>query len=142
MSNVKLYDHSLLIDIHGFEKKRRPSGFRDVDIILGTNNLEAFFSEPIPKREWGNNIRGKIIQKFTELNIPIAPGHPTRKEYVLKGGLITKKYGASQIHRSQALQIEFSDSIRLYDKELRKVVITTLAEVFSEYLESPNYLSL
>ncbi|MHA2049759.1 MAG: hypothetical protein ACW986_09115 [Promethearchaeota archaeon] len=139
MNNIKLYNRSLLIDIHGFEKEKRPVGFRDVDIILGTNNLKSFFPEPVPKKDWGNNIRGKIIQKLTELGIPIAPGHPTRKEYVLKGGLITKKYGASQILKSQAMQIEFSDKIRLQDKELRKRVLNTLAEVFSEYLTSVNY---
>jgi N-formylglutamate amidohydrolase len=137
MSNLKLYSRSLLVDIHGFEKERRPVGFRDVDIILGTNNLKSFFPEPVPKREWGNTIRGKIIQKLTDLSIPIAPGHPTRKEYVLKGGLITKIYGASQIQRSQAMQIEFSDKIRLYDKELRNLVLKTLAEAFSEYLIKP-----
>ncbi len=139
MRNIKLFNRSLLIDVHGFEKEKRPIGFRDVDIILGTNNLKSFFPEPVPKKEWGNNIRGKIIQKFIELSIPIAPGHPTRKEYVLKGGLITKKYGASQIPRSQAMQIEFSDKIRLYDKDLRNEVLKALAEAFSDYLGVSSY---
>ena len=65
-NNLKMYNRSFLIDIHGFEKENRPPGYRDVDVILGTNNLESFFPEPIPKRNWGKNIRGKIIQKFLE----------------------------------------------------------------------------
>ncbi len=129
LSNLKLYNSSLLIDIHGFEKNKRPPGFRDVDIILGTNNLASFFSEPIIKKDWGDNIRGKIIQKFLDLKIPIAPGHPKRKEYVLTGGYITKKYGASQIPQSQAIQIEFSDKIRIQDQVLRELVLNSLAEI-------------
>jgi len=134
MNNLKLFNNSLLIDIHGFEKNKRPPGFRDVDIILGTNNLESFFIEPVLKRDWGNNIRGKIIQKFLELEIPIAPGHPKRREYVLTGGYITKKYGASQIPKSQAIQIEFSDKIRIKDQELRELVLNSLADILVKNL--------
>lgn len=134
MNNLKLFNSSLLIDIHGFEKNKRPPGFRDVDIILGTNNLESFFVEPVLKRDWGNNIRGKIIQKFLELKIPIAPGHPKRREYVLTGGYITKKYGASQIPKSQAIQIEFSDKIRIKDQELRELVLNSLAKILVKNL--------
>ena len=134
LDNLKLFYHSLLIDIHGFEKEKRPPGFRDVDIILGTNNLKSFFLEPILRRDWGNNIRGKIIQKFLELEIPIAPGHPKRREYVLTGGYITKKYGASQIPKSQAIQIEFSDKIRIQDQELRELVLDSLADIFVKNL--------
>jgi len=134
MNNLKLFNSSLLIDIHGFEKNKRPPGFRDVDIILGTNNLESFFVEPVLKRDWGNNIRGKIIQRFLELKIPIAPGHPKRREYVLTGGYITKKYGASQIPKSQAIQIEFSDKIRIQDQELRELVLNSLADILVKNL--------
>jgi len=132
--NLKLLDHSLLIDIHGFEKKNRPSGYRDVDIILGTNNFKTLFLEPILRKDWGNNIRGKIIKKFLELEIPIAPGNPKRREYVLTGGYITKKYGASQVPKSQAIQIEFSDKIRLQDQKLRELVLNSLAEIFVKNL--------
>jgi len=127
IDNLKLFNRSLLIDIHGFEKDKRPQGFRDVDIILGTNNLESFFSEPLLRRDWGNNIRGKIIQKFIDLGISIAPGHPKRREYVLTGGYITKNYGASQIPKSQAMQIEFSDRIRIKDHKMREIVLNALA---------------
>ncbi|MFX1391138.1 MAG: hypothetical protein ACFE9Z_13820 [Promethearchaeota archaeon] len=133
--NLQIFDKCLLIDIHGFEKKDRPSGFRDVEIILGTNNLKSFFPNPIPKRDWGNNIRAKIIKAFLELNIPIAPGHPRRREYVLTGGYITKKYGASHIPKNQTIQIEFSDNLRLYNNDLRRITLKTLADVlFQEYL--------
>jgi hypothetical protein len=101
---------------------------------LGTNNLESFFSEPIRRENWGDNIRGKIIQKFLELKIPIAPGHPKRREYVLTGGYITKKYGASQIPQSQAIQIEFSDKIRIQDQVLRELVLNSLAEILVKHL--------
>ena len=134
MGNLKLFNSSLLVDIHGFEKNKRPPGFRDVDIILGTNNLESFFVEPVLKRDWGNNIRGKIIQRFLELKIPITPGHPKRREYVLTGGYITKKYGASQIPKSQAIQIEFSDKIRIQDQELRELVLNSLAKILVKNL--------
>jgi N-formylglutamate amidohydrolase len=132
LHNLKVYNHSLLIDLHGFEKASRPPGFRDVDIVLGTNNLESFFPAKVPKKEWGKNIRGKIVQKFLDLDIPIAPSHPTRSEYVLTGGYITKKYGASQIPKSQAIQIELSDRIRLKDRGLREIVLDALAQILFE----------
>ncbi|MFX1344373.1 MAG: hypothetical protein ACFFAI_04655 [Promethearchaeota archaeon] len=136
LHNLKLYNHSLLIDLHGFEKASRPSGFRDVDIVLGTNNLDSFFPEKVPKKDWGKNIRGKIVQKFLELNIPIAPSHPRRSEYVLTGGYITKKFGASQIPKSQAIQIELSDRIRIKDTELRETVLDALAQILFEDLKN------
>ncbi len=130
LENLRSFNQSLLIDIHGFEKKNRPSGFRDVELIFGTNNLESFYSETLPKKSLDSNLRGNLINKFLELNIPIAPGHPKRKEYVLTGGYITKQYGASHIPKSKAIQIEFSDRVRLFDKDLRNVVLLTLAEIF------------
>ncbi|UCD01551.1 MAG: N-formylglutamate amidohydrolase [Promethearchaeota archaeon] len=134
-SNLASHGRSLLIDIHGFEKKSRPPGFRDVDLILGTNNLESLFSKSIPKRDWGKNIRGKIIQKFLQLDIPIAPGHPRRREYVLTGGYITQRYGASHfLEDSKTIQIEFSDRIRIYDKQFRELVLKTLANILFENL--------
>ena len=134
-NNLKKYNRSLLIDIHGFEKDNRPPGFRDVEVILGTNNLRSFFPESIPKRNWANNIRGKIIQKFLELDIPIAPGHPRRKEYVLIGGYITRSYGASYIPKSQTIQIEISDRIRIHDKELREIATKILVDILFEDLK-------
>ncbi|MFX0136839.1 MAG: N-formylglutamate amidohydrolase [Candidatus Hodarchaeota archaeon] len=134
-SNLKSHGRSLLIDIHGFEKKSRPLGFRDVDVILGTNNLESLFAESIPKRDWGKNIRGKIIKKFLQLRIPIAPGHPRRREYVLTGGYITQRYGASHfLAGSKTIQIEFSDKIRIYDGELRETVLKALTSILLEDL--------
>ncbi|MHA2009620.1 MAG: hypothetical protein ACXABO_19730 [Promethearchaeota archaeon] len=135
LDNLQVYGRSLLIDIHGFEKDKRPSGFRDVELILGTNNLESFYNEPMPRKCWGNNFRGKLIRKFNELQIPLAPGTPKRREYVLTGGYITKKYGASQIPNSQTLQIEFSDRIRIYDGELRKIVLHALIEIIFEEMK-------
>jgi len=134
IGNIKQFNYSLLIDLHGFEKDKRPTGFRDVDIILGTNNLGSFFSEPILKKDWDKNFRGKMIKKFLDLNIPIAPGHPRRREYVLTGGFIIQQYGASNVHKSQAIQIEISDKIRLYDNELKSIVLTVLTDVISEEL--------
>lgn len=134
MANLTFFTRSLLIDIHGFEKNKRPPGFRDVDIILGTNNLESFFFEPIHRKNWGNNLRGEIIQKFLDLEIPIAPSHPKRKEYVLTGGYITKMYGASQIPKSQAIQIEFSDRIRIQDHEVREIVLNALSDILVKNL--------
>ncbi|MFX1322035.1 MAG: hypothetical protein ACFFAQ_10365 [Promethearchaeota archaeon] len=134
LENITIFDNSLLLDIHGFEISNRPSGFRDVDLILGTNNLESFFSKPIPKRLWGNNIRGIIIKKFLALKIPIAPGHPRRREYALAGGYITQLYGTSNILKSKTMQIEFSDRIRIFNKKLKKIVLKTLAEIIvNEY---------
>ncbi len=140
LTNLNKFNHSLLIDIHGFERDARPQGFRDVDIILGTNNLESLFSEPIKKRDWDKNVRGKIIEGMIQLGIPVAPGHPRRKEYVLTGGYITTQYGASRFSKSQAIQIEFSDRIRLYDKFLRERVINTLARVLFEVIHESNQL--
>lgn len=134
-SNLESHGRSLLIDIHGFEKDDRPQGFRDVEVILGTNNLNSISSKPITKKDWGKNIRGKIIKRFLDLDISIAPGHPRRREYVLTGGFITRQYGASHLKsKSQAIQIEFSDRIRLYDQELRDLVLKTLTEVLIENL--------
>jgi len=127
--NLETFNRSVLIDIHGFEKDKRPKGFRDVELILGTNNLESLYPNSIPKRDWGKNLRGKIVKEFNNLNIAIAPGHHLRREFVLTGGYITTKYGASKIKNSQTIQIEFSDKIRLHDKELRNIVLSTLTEL-------------
>jgi len=130
--NLNKFKRSLLIDIHGFEKNKRPKGFRDVELVLGTNNLESMFKDKIPKKDWGKNFRGKIVKKFNELNIPIAPGHHNRKEYVLTGGYIIQQYGTSRIKNSQAIQIEFSDTIRLYNDQLREKSLNSLAQLFFE----------
>ncbi|MFX1258298.1 MAG: hypothetical protein ACFFAN_10585, partial [Promethearchaeota archaeon] len=121
--NLKLYNRSLLIDIHGFDKNKRPAGYRNVELVLGTNNLKSITNIPVSKRDRNNNIRGKIIKKFLELKIPIAPAYPRRNEYVLIGGYTIQQYGAVQIPNSQAIQIEFSDRVRLYDKELKEKVL-------------------
>ena len=127
--NINKFKRSLLIDIHGFEKNKRPNGFRDVELVLGTNNLESMFSTVLPKKDWGKNLRGDIIKKFNELDIPIAPGHPRRREYVLTGGYIINTYGASRIKNSQTIQIEFSDKIRLKDNILKEKVLDVLAQL-------------
>jgi len=49
---------------------------------------------------------------------------------VLTGGYIVQNYGASRIENSQAIQIEFSDTIRLYDEELREKTLNSLAHLF------------
>ena len=69
-SNLESHSRSLLIDIHGFEKKSRPPGFRDVELILGTNNLKTL-SKSLPKRDWDKNIRGKIIKKSMKRTIEL-----------------------------------------------------------------------
>ncbi|MBY9020840.1 MAG: N-formylglutamate amidohydrolase [Candidatus Lokiarchaeota archaeon] len=130
--NLSEFKRSLLIDIHGFDKSKRPKGFRDVELVLGTNNLKSLFKNKIKNQDRGKNFRGKIVKKFNELNIPIAPGHPKRREYVLTGGYIVQNYGASRIKDSQAIQIEFSDTIRLYDKMLREKTLNSLAQLFFE----------
>ncbi|MHA1282670.1 MAG: hypothetical protein ACTSQG_11850 [Promethearchaeota archaeon] len=134
-SNIIKYGRSILIDVHGFEKNKRPSGFREVELILGTKNLKSLFNRPVLKRDWDKNIRGKIIKKCKENGISIAPGHPRRKEYVLTGGFITEFYGASNFKGSQAIQIEFSDDIRLYNNNLRKKIIKIISEtLYSEII--------
>ncbi|MHA1344576.1 MAG: N-formylglutamate amidohydrolase [Promethearchaeota archaeon] len=133
--NLEIFNRSLLIDIHGFESDKRPPGFRDVELILGTNNLKTLFPEPIPKREQDKNVRGKIVKRFNNIGVQIAPGHHLRREYVLTGGYITKKYGATNIKNSQSIQIEFSDKIRIHDKELRSRVLFNLAEIIIHELE-------
>ncbi len=130
--NLNKFKRSLLIDIHGFDKAMRPTGFRDVELVLGTNNLETMFKDKISKQDRDKNLRGKIVKKFNELNIPIAPGHPRRREYVLKGGYIVQNYGASRIEDSQAIQLEFSDTVRLYDEELREKALNSLAHLLFE----------
>jgi N-formylglutamate amidohydrolase len=132
--NLQKFHYSLLIDVHGFESHKRPRGYRDVDMILGTDNLKTMFSKPVPKKNWNKNIRGKIINKFLELNIPIAPGRQRREEYVLTGGFTVLKYGASQIPHSQAIQIEFSDRIRYIDEDLKTRTVRSLAELLYDEL--------
>ncbi|MBY8979887.1 MAG: hypothetical protein KGD72_05820 [Candidatus Lokiarchaeota archaeon] len=127
--NLGKFNRSVLVDIHGFEKKRRPIGFRDVELVLGTNNLKSMFSTVLPKKDWGKNLRGNIIRKFNELDIAIAPGHPRRREYVLTGGYIVNNYGARKIKNSQTIQIEFSDKIRLKDNILKEKVLDVLAQL-------------
>jgi len=136
--NLEHFKTSLLIDIHGFEKDKRPKGFRDVDLILGSNNLKTILGNNVPRRFWKQNIRGRIIKKYLNLNISIAPEHPLRREYILTGGYITKKYGASKIYNSRTLQIEFSDKIRLYDDKLKEIVLSTLVEALCDEIRNNN----
>jgi N-formylglutamate amidohydrolase len=139
--NLRYFNWSLLIDVHGFEKDKRPEGYRDVELILGSNNMKSMYSIPPPKKFWKKSFRGKIIKKFNKLNIPIAPGSHLRKEYVLTGGFITTQYGASKIPNSQTLQIEFSDRIRIYDDDLKRLILKTLAQlVYEEIVESRNII--
>ena len=127
--NLDKFNKSLLVELHGFEKKKRPIGFRDVELVLGTNNFKSMFSPILPKKDWGKNLRGNIIKKFNELNVAIAPGHPRRREYVLTGGYIITNYGARRIKNSQTIQIEFSDKIRLKDDILKEMVLDVLAKL-------------
>ena len=134
-TNLQAFNSSFLIDIHGFERNKRPEGYRDVDLVLGSNNLGTLYAFPIPKKHWGKNIRGKIVKAFNKEGILIAPGHHLRKEYVLTGGYITTKYGASNILNSQSIQIEFSDRVRISDYSLRKLVLKTLARtLYDNYI--------
>ncbi len=133
--NIHKFNYSLLVDIHGFERHKRPPGFRDVDLIIGTDNLRSLYSTPISRKEWSETLRGKLVKKFIELTIPIAPGHPNRKEYILTGGFITSAYGASQIIKSRAMQIEFSDRIRVQDTHLKKKVLKALTSVLIEEIQ-------
>ncbi|MFO8018977.1 MAG: N-formylglutamate amidohydrolase [Promethearchaeia archaeon] len=125
--NIKKYGTSYLIDIHGFEKDKRPSGFRDVDIVLGTLNLKSLFQRRIPKKDRDKNIRGRVIKECLEEKIAVAPSRPRRKEYVLKGGYITQQYGAKTIKDSRAMQIELSDAVRLYNDTLSAKVMQILS---------------
>jgi N-formylglutamate amidohydrolase len=134
--NLKKFNYSLLVDIHGFEKNKRPQGFRDVEIVLGTDNLNSLFPEPVPKKEWDRNIRGKLIDRFLEQNIPIAPSDSKRKEYILTGGFIVQEYGASKLKGSQTIQIEFSDEIRINNENLKKKVIHSISEVLLNHILS------
>ncbi|MBD3256532.1 MAG: hypothetical protein GF383_15660 [Candidatus Lokiarchaeota archaeon] len=134
--NLKTYGKSLLIDIHGFEKYKRPEGYREVEIVLGTNNLKSITVQELKKRDKNKNIRGRIIKHFLNIGVPIAPGHPRRDEYVLTGGYITQKYGASNIEGSQSLQIEFSDQIRIYNKSLKRLILKELALVLVDQISS------
>ncbi|MBN1801343.1 MAG: N-formylglutamate amidohydrolase [Candidatus Lokiarchaeota archaeon] len=133
--NISKHGISILIDIHGFESHKRPPGFRDVDVILGTDNLKSFYSEDIPKLQWNNTIRGKLIRKFLKLGVPIAPGNPWEEEIVLKGGYIVQEHGASNNPRSRAIQIEFSDRLRLRNEDLKNLVLKNLAEQFLNEIE-------
>jgi N-formylglutamate amidohydrolase len=136
--NLKNFTYSLLLDIHGFEKHKRPPGYRDVEIVLGTRNLSTFYLEPVLIKNRDKNLRGEIIKKFLELDIPIAPGHPRRREYILTGGYITQKYGISNIIGSRTMQIEFSDRIRLYDNDLRNKILIALADLILRNLSKIN----
>lgn len=132
--NLHKYHYSLLIDIHGFESHMRPPGYRDVEIVLGTKNLATFYKDPVLIKNRDKNLRGELIKKFLDLNVPIAPGHPKRKEYILTGGYTTQMYGISEIPGSQTMQVEFSDRIRIYDKKLRSKTLVALADVLLRHL--------
>ncbi|TXT65754.1 MAG: hypothetical protein BAJALOKI3v1_70056 [Promethearchaeota archaeon] len=128
-NSIQTFGRSILLDIHGYETEKRPKGYRDVDVIFGTNNLKSLIPYSIPKKDWDKNIRGRLIKNLLELDIPIAPGHPRRREYVLKGGFITKKYGVQNIDHNQTIQIEFSDRIRVHNLRLQKQVLKRISKV-------------
>jgi N-formylglutamate amidohydrolase len=131
-SNLNLYGTSFLIDIHGFEKSKRPAGYREVDLVIGTNNLKSLFPVEPPKRLWGKNIRGKLINNLLAQSILIAPSHRLRREYILTGGYITQKFGASEITGSHSMQLELSDDVRLKNENLRIKIVDTIASTLLE----------
>ena len=134
--NYQNWKISYLIDIHGFEKSKRPAGFMDVEIVIGTKNLQTIFPEGQPKNENHKNIRNLIIEELHKNNIFAAPVWPKQKEYVLTGGYITQKYGAENYNFSKSMQIEFSDDIRYNDEKLYLKVIRILSKTLSNFFLS------
>lgn len=134
--NFQNWKVSYLIDIHGFEKSKRPPGFMDVEIVVGTKNLQTIFPEDQPKNENHKNIRNLIIEELHKNNIFAAPVWPKQKEYVLTGGYITQKYGAENYNFSKSMQIEFSDEIRFKNKNLCLKVIRILSKTLSNFFLS------
>lgn len=132
--NLRTFKFSILFDIHGFERNKRPEGYRDVDIVIGTRNLRSIADIPMKKADFDKNIRGRLLRHLLSLDIPMAPSHPKRKEYVLTGGFTTKNYGHQRFIGSEAIQIEFSERIRIEDKKLRNRVINSLTGfILDEY---------
>ena len=134
--NLENWNVSYLLDIHGFEKSERPSGFMDVEIVIGTKNLQTIFPKTPSQDEKLHNIRNLIVEEFHNNDILVAPVWPRQKEYVLTGGYIVQKYGAQIIKDSKSLQIEFSDEIRYKNKILREKVINILAKTLSNYFST------
>lgn len=137
--NFQTWKVSYLIDIHGFEKSKRPPGFMDVEIVIGTKNLLTLFPGGQPKDSKSKNIRNLIIEELNKYSILAAPVWPRQKEYILTGGYITQKYGAENFNFSKSMQIEFSDEIRCYNKTLCLNVISILSKVFSIFLYLKKY---
>ena len=137
--NFQNWNISYLIDIHGFEKSNRPPGFMDVEIVIGTKNLLTLFPGGQPKEDKSKNIRNLIIEELNKNNILAAPVWPRQKEYILTGGYITQKYGAENYNFSKSMQIEFSDEIRCYNKNLCLKVIRILSKVFSKFFYLKKY---
>jgi N-formylglutamate amidohydrolase len=131
--NIKRRNISYLFDIHGFEKSKRPPGFMDVEIVVGTQNLRSILPQNHSKEEKMDNIRNAIVKDLHENDILTAPIWPRQKEYVLTGGYIVQKYGIENLNYSKSLQIELSDDVRYKNKGLREKVIKTLSEVISNY---------
>jgi len=134
--NFQNWKVSYLIDIHGFEKSKRPPGFMNVEIVIGTKNLQTLFHKGQPKNEKHKNIRNLIIEELHNNNIFAAPVWPRQKEYVLTGGYITQKYGAENYNFSKSMQIEFSDDIRYNDEKLYLKVIRILSKTLSNFFLS------
>jgi len=128
--NFQHWNISYLIDIHGFEKSKRPAGFTDVEIVIGTRNLRTLIPQEQIIDEKNNNIRNLIIKELYKNNILAAPIWPKLKEYVLTGGYITQKYGAENFNFSKSMQIEFSDEIRCNNKNFCLKVISILSKAF------------
>lgn len=134
--NFQNWKVSYLIDIHGFKKSKRPPGFMDVEIVIGTRNLQTLFPEGQPKNENHKNIRNLIIEELHKNNIFTAPVWPRQKEVILTGGYITRKYGAKYYNFSKSMQIEFSDDIRYNDEKLYLKVIHILSKTLSNFFLS------
>lgn len=116
--NIEEFGKSLLITIHGMEHHTIPEGFRDVELVLGTNDLKS-----VQRNE---NIRGKIIEKMLQSNISTSPRHPKGREHVLTGGHAIKFHGKKKL--SDAVQLEFSDLIRMKKSDLRRRAVGNIAD--------------
>ncbi|MFX1238179.1 MAG: hypothetical protein ACFFAS_12225 [Promethearchaeota archaeon] len=135
IENIAKHNVSILLDIHGFESHKRPPGFRDVDVIIGTDNFKSIYPKEIPKKQWNNTIRGRLIYYLLDIGVAVAPGGQWAREIVLTGGYIIKQHGASSIPKSMAIQIEFSDKIRLRDNNLKEKALRVIAEQVHREIE-------
>ncbi|MHA1730537.1 MAG: N-formylglutamate amidohydrolase [Promethearchaeota archaeon] len=119
----------LLLDVHGFDSRKRPLELRHVDVFLGTLQGATTSSGGVP-----DPARVLLAGSLTKAGFAVSPGAPLERELVFQGGNLIDHFGRDE--RVVAIQVELSERARFRGYTSKKRLLAVLAEFLGEWLET------